>query len=190
MNRKRLSGLLREWALPIALGAFAALFLTYCVERADAQEEPGVTIPYSWLQYCAATRDPSCIRALITPRDLALINREVSEAIITREDQGYYDSWTPFPPDRHGDCDDDAATKRLALVALGLDPKAMHFETGEVTEPDGRKVGHIVLVVRLEGRDYVLDRRTPGQIYTPLNRPYAWRPMASEDQASVLWRSQ
>lgn len=173
----------------------AAAALAIALAPSSAQDGQAVTLPYPWLQWCYATRDPACIRPAITPTDLALINREVSEAIITREDEDYYDPWTPFPADRHGDCDDDAATKRAALLALGLDPKAMHFETGDVTEPDGRKVGHMVLVVRLAtvedgkkvSRDYVLDRRTPGSIYPPSKRPYAWRAKASENATSVVW---
>lgn len=175
------------------IGAALALALT-----PSAAQQPSadvVTLPYSWLQYCWATRDPACIRPAITPFELGLINREVTEAIITRENPDYYDPWTPFPADRRGDCDDDAATKRAALLALGVDPRAMHFETGEVTEPDGRKVNHIVLVVRLtrfEGgepvsRDYVLDRRTPDRIYPPAQRPYAWRAKAAENPQTVVW---
>lgn len=168
-------------------GGALALALALAVAPSAAQDGQAVTLPYPWLQWCFATRDPSCVRRTITPTDLALINREITEAIITREDPDYYDPWTPFPADRHGDCDDDAATKRAALLALGVDPRAMHFETGEVTEPDGRKVGHIVLVVRLDGKDYVLDRRTPNSIYPPARRPYPWRPKAIENSQTVVW---
>lgn len=143
-----------------------------------------VTLPYPWLEYCYRTRDPGCIVQTMTPRDLALLNLEVTEAIQTVENPDYYEPWTPFPADRRGDCNSDVATKRAALLALGVDPKAMRFEIGEA---DGER--HIVLVVSLKGKDYVLDRKTPGMIYTPDKRPYAWKPVAIQSSAQVTWIS-
>lgn len=145
------------------------------------QQVSSVTLPYPWLEYCAKTRDPGCIAEKIEPFDLAIINKEITEGIITREDDSYYEPWTPFPADRIGDCNTDAATKRAALLALGMDPKAMHFETGYA---DGQP--HIVLVVTLDGKDYVLDRKSPDRIYPPAKRPYAWKPIAAESN-NVLW---
>lgn len=145
------------------------------------QQAATVHLDYSFLRYCYETKDPGCIAETITPYDLAIVNKVVTEAIITDEDDDYYDPWTPFPHDRHGDCDDDAATKRQALIALGFNPKAMHFETGYANgEP------HIVLVVTLDGKDYVLDRKSPDRIYPPAKRPYAWKPIAAESN-NVLW---
>ena len=143
-----------------------------------------VTLPYPWLEYCYRTRDPGCAVETITPRDLALLNMEITEAIQTVENPDYYESWTPFPAGRTGDCNTDAATKRGALLALGLDPMAMRFETGEA---DGER--HIVLVVRLDGREYVLDRKTPDRIYAPDKRPYAWKPLATQTPEQVTWRT-
>lgn len=148
-----------------------------------------VVLPYPWLEYCYRTRDPGCVLQKITPRDLALVNMAVTEAITTKADGSPMDPWQPFPASREGDCDDDAATKRAALLGLGFDPGAMNFEMGEVTEPDGRKVGHIVLVVQLEGRAYVLDRLTPDRIYTPDRRPYSWRAIASQSNTSLTWET-
>ena len=162
----------------------AILVLALAGSRAHAQES--VTLPYPWLEYCARTRDPGCIVQTITPFDLAIINREITEGIITREDDGYYDPWVPFPPDRMGDCDDRAASTRQALLALGVDPKALRFETGLVKEPDGRTLGHIVVVVTLDGREWVLDSKTPDKVYPPSKRPYAWKPMAAESP-NILW---
>lgn len=147
-----------------------------------------VTIPYSEMRYCFETRDPTCIREVITPRDLALINLEVSDAIITVEDDGYYDPWVAFPDDRRGDCDDDAATKRAALIGFGF-KGPMRFETGSVVEPDGRLLAHIVLVVTLGGKDYVMDRKTPDRVYTPDKRPYTWKPSARQSKAGVAWEA-
>lgn len=142
-----------------------------------------VTLPYPWLEYCWRTRDPGCVVETITPKDLALINLEITDAIVTREDPDYYDPWTPFPADRKGDCNVDAATKRAALLALGVNPKAMRFETGEA---EGQR--HIVLVVTLAGRDYVMDRKTPDRVYVPGARPYAWKPLARQTQAGPIWK--
>ena len=143
-----------------------------------------VTLPYPWLEYCHRTRDPGCIVETITPYDLALINLEITEAIETVENPDYYDPWTPFPADRRGDCDDDAATKRAALAALGHDPKAMRFETGEA---DGQR--HIVLVVTLAGKDYVMDRKTPDRVYSPAKRPYTWKPLSMQTPERVTWQT-
>ena len=60
----------------------AILVLALAGSRAYAQES--VTLPYPWLEYCARTRDPGCIVQTITPFDLAIINREITEGIITR----------------------------------------------------------------------------------------------------------
>ena len=152
------------------------------------QQAATAHLDYSWLQYCAQTKDPGCIAETITPFDLGIINREITEGIITREDDGYYDPWIPFPPDRMGDCDDRAASVRQALLALGVGPKAIHFETGLVKEPDGRELGHIVVVVRLNGKDWVLDSKTPDRVYAPDKRPYEWKPIAAESP-NVLWTS-
>lgn len=146
------------------------------------QQAATVTLPYPWLEYCYRTRDPGCVVETITPRDLALINQEVTDAIQTDERPDYYDPWTPFPADRKGDCDDDAATKRAALLGLGVDPTAMWFETGRA---NGER--HIVLVVRLDGRDYVLDRKTPDRIYTTAKRPYSWEPLARQTMKQPTW---
>ena len=43
--------------------------------------------------------------------------------------------------------------------------------------------------LRSEGRDYVLDRRTPDRIYTPAQRPYVWTPKASEVPGAVVWEA-
>lgn len=143
-----------------------------------------VTLPYPWLEYCYRTRDPGCIVETITPRDLALVNLEITDAIRTVENPDYYDPWEAFPASRMGDCDDDAATKRAALIALGMDPQAMRFEIGEA---NGER--HIVLIVRLDGKEYVLDRKTPDRIYPPSRRPYDWRPIARQSQLSLIWEA-
>lgn len=148
-----------------------------------------VWLPYPWLEYCHRTRDAGCIVETITPRDLALINKVVTEAIETREDSSALDAWEAFPADRRGDCDDQVATERAALIALGLDPRTMSNEVGEVIEPDGRRVNHIVLVVTLDGKRWVMDRKTPDVLYQPGARPYAWRPLARQTQAGPVWES-
>ncbi len=148
-----------------------------------------VSLPYSHLVYCGQTKDPGCIIENLTPRDLALINKTVTEAIITEANSDPFDPWTPFPPDRKGDCDDQAATERQILLALGVDPKAMRFEIGEVIEPDGRRAGHIVLVVTLNGKEWIMDRKTPDLLYPPNKRPYEWRPVTMESPGQLVWKT-
>lgn len=144
-------------------------------------------MPYSWLRLCATTLNAHCERPEITVQDLADLHRTVSAAIKTVENNDPFDPWTPFPVDEYGDCDDQAATERAALIALGMDPKALTFETGRVTEPDGREVGHIVLLVALGGKTYVLDRKMPLGLYEAPRRPYAWRRTATENHAGIVW---
>lgn len=148
-----------------------------------------VALPYPFLEYCAKTKDPGCIVETLTPKDLAYINKLVTETIITVANSDPLEPWTPFPPDRKGDCGHQAATERQILLALGVDPKAMRFETGEVTEPDGRKVGHIVLLVTLDGKEWVMDRKTPDMLYPPSKRPYEWRPLAKEVRGQLVWKT-
>jgi predicted transglutaminase-like cysteine proteinase len=161
---------------------FAALILAQQV----------VVLPYTNLERCHRERDPGCIVETWTPLDLALVNKTVTQEIETVADSSPSDPWLAFPRDASGriagDCDDDAATKRAALIALGFDPKAMHFETGEVKEPDGSIIGHIVLVVTLNGKNYYLDRKTPDLIYTADKRPYEWRLKSQEVVGRLQWR--
>lgn len=152
------------------------------VALAFMQQAMTVHLDYSWLRYCYDTRDPGCVSETFTPTDLAYVNKVVTDGIETQENPDYYDPWTPFPADRKGDCDDDAATKRAALIGLGFNPRAMHFETGLA---NGER--HIVLVVSLDGKDYVLDRKSPDAIYTTGKRPYRWEPIARE-ATGVLWK--
>lgn len=148
-----------------------------------------VTLPYSWLEYCARSRDPGCVVETIRPLDLAYINKLIAETITTEPNTDPLDPWEAFPASRRGDCDDHTVTARAALIALGVPASSMRIELGEVTEPDGRTVGHAVLVVTLDGLEWVMDRRTPDVLYPPTKRPYAWRPLARQSSASVVWQS-
>lgn len=151
-----------------------------------------VEMPYSYLEWCNSAPLGACFRTKpITLKELALLNLEITEAIQTVENEDYYDQWKAFPRDAAGritgDCDDDVATKRQALMLLGIPPTDMWFETGMVTEPDGRKLRHIVLNVRVGDKVYVMDRKTPNMLYTPDKRPYTWEPIAREDRSQVTW---
>lgn len=140
-----------------------------------------VAPPYPFLEYCARNRDPGCER-VITVQDLAVINWVVTDAIKTAENPDPLDPWEAFPASHIGDCDDDAATKRMALVGLGFDPKGMRFETGLA---NGER--HIVLIVTLDGKDWVMDRKTPDRVYSVAKRPYQWTPQEREAQTSLNW---
>lgn len=137
--------------------------------------------PYSYLRYCYETRDAGCVRHL-TKKDLAVVNMVVTDAIKTEEHPDALDPWEVFPKSNKGDCDDDAATKRAALLGIGIDPTAMHFETGLA---NGER--HIVLVVTLDGKDWVMDRKTPDRIYPADKRPYKWTPQEREAPSSLNW---
>lgn len=139
-------------------------------------------IPYGWLAYCAATKDPGCLKGTITPRDLALVSQSIAEGLTPVENLDPSTSWAPFPPGARGDCKNHVASTRQALIALGMDPKAMRFEGGELE--DGSK--HLVLIVTLAGTDYVLDMKTPGMAYPTTQRQYPWKRVAIEGER-VAW---
>lgn len=155
--------------------------LAYIVLSIAPAFSQDVAPPYAHLEYCYKARDAGCARTL-TPHDLAVINMVVTDAIKTVENLDPLDPWTPFPASHTGDCDDDAATKRGALLGLGFDPKAMHFETGLA---NGER--HIVLVVTIDGKEWVMDRKTPDRVYPANKRPYDWKPQERETAGSLNW---
>lgn len=142
-----------------------------------------VHLPIGHIRYCVEYHDPGCIKQTITPTDLAYINKAIVEWMTPRDNPDPGQRWEAFKQD--GDCENHVASVRQALLAFGLDPKAMHFEAGEITE-SGKVSQHVVLVVRLNGKDWVADMKTPDFLYTPNDRPYPWKPVTSET-SNVLW---
>jgi predicted transglutaminase-like cysteine proteinase len=85
------------------------------------------------------------------------VNRRVNSDIAYRPDApatGQVDRWDARV--RRGDCEDYALTKREELIDLGWPSRRLLLAMA-LTE-DG--VGHVVVIVRLEDRDLVLDNST------------------------------
>ena len=166
----------------------AILLLALAGSRAYAQDV--VHLDYEFFAYCYRTHDPGCIVSRFEPRDLAIINKMVVEAITVVEDPSRDDPWIAFPESHTGDCGDRSATVRQALIVRGFDPKALRFQVGRVIEPDGRELGHIVVLAELNGKTWVLDSKVPDMIYPPEKRPYPWKIIATETHETIVWKSE
>jgi predicted transglutaminase-like cysteine proteinase len=147
-----------------------------------------ITLPYPWLEHCYRSKDPGCVVERLRLEDLIFVNMAVAGAIETAENADPLDPWEAFPASRRGDCDDHVMTVRAALQALGVPASAMRVELGAVIEEGGQETGHVVLVVMLDGKDWVLDRKTPDQAYRPSARPYKWRLKAAQPASGAAWK--
>jgi predicted transglutaminase-like cysteine proteinase len=145
-------------------------------------EEATALPPYGWLEYCATGQNTECsVGREITPHDAMYVNMTVNHTIKGKVDKGV-ETWRAFPPDRKGDCDEYALTKRASLIALGKSPMDMNLSAGRLKS--GEK--HIVLEIHFPGVVYVLDNLTD-DVYTPDARPYEWTELQRQDPQSVTW---
>lgn len=124
-----------------------------------------ILLPYGFLELCAADPSRSCAVDKVTLEDVAAINTQVNLSI---DPVIGANPWRPFPQDRRGDCTTYAATKRAALIGLGLPPRDVRF-AGGVTESGE---SHLVLEVTIDGKAWILDNRVPETIYAPGKAPY------------------
>jgi predicted transglutaminase-like cysteine proteinase len=81
------------------------------------------------------------------------VNREINHDIIPVNDSGN-DTWSLAP--REGDCEDYAITKRHALIARGWPASVLRLAVARTAWGEG----HLVLVVRTDKGDLVLDNLT------------------------------
>lgn len=142
-----------------------------------------VPVYYAWLAYCAQLRDPGCIVREIGAEDIAWVNAAINRGMTPVNDAGP-DTWTPFPADRRGDCDDYVVSKRLALFALGFPADAMTIVAGALDNGDR----HLVLEVTLSGATWVLDNLVTDEIYRSGKQPYGWREIARQPVTGAIWR--
>lgn len=172
------------------LRTFAVALVLLAPFAIAQQARPGrIYLPYPYLKLCAQLPAGACRKPRITREHLVAINEVVTASIKTVEDPSPLDPWTPFPPGETGDCDDQVATEWATLLAFGMSPDALSIEAGVATDADGAAANHLVLVVTLDdGARWVMDRKTPTTVYPPDDRPYDWRPTATQDHASPLWR--
>jgi predicted transglutaminase-like cysteine proteinase len=128
-------------------------------------------------------------RVPLTPalaRELDAVQREVNAVLRPASDReafGLAEHWTPIAaPGGRGDCEDFALTKLHRLLRQGWPRDALRLTLA--TLPDAQE--HLVLAVRTDRSDYVLDNLRPAPVlWTAL--PYRWR--AQETPGSAAWRA-
>lgn len=146
-----------------------------------------ISLPYPYLEACAAAHDRSCEVAHVSAVDLAYVNKVVATSITPVLTPGVDAPWMAFPPDRKGDCKAHTMTVRASLLALGVPASAMTIEAGEVSYSDGHWENHLDLAVELDGRVWILDLLSPDAIYTPDKRPYRWRALSIQSHQTATW---
>jgi len=127
---------------------------------------------------------------------LEAVNWYVNRARYVTDSRNYgvADHWATAGElfDRGGDCEDYVIVKYASLRALGVPAEDMRVV---VVIDTRRRLGHAVLVVRVDGRDHVLDNQSPRveradavQVYRPiyaLNERGGWLYRSREAVASV-----
>lgn len=151
-----------------ALSAAAALLLLTMQDasafpvshgaRAESVREAGfVLAPLAYLRFCnrykhECGQNSSNEVVALDGKSWSVIravNRAVNRAVRPKKDQGE-DDWRLGR--RSGDCDDYAVEKRHRLLRAGLPASAL-----SLTEAAVGGVGHLVLTVRTDHGDFVLD---------------------------------
>ncbi|MGY4615530.1 putative transglutaminase-like cysteine proteinase [Bradyrhizobium sp. USDA 4472] len=135
--------------------------------------------PFAFLQFCVRYEDECRKRPIfrggpvkLTEERLAelkQVNQSVNREIIPeRNELGLLAEKWLINPDR-GDCNDYAVSKRHELLSRGWPARALLLS--EVVVSSGEH--HLILVVRTNGGDLVLDNLTP-QIRPWSRVPYRW----------------
>lgn len=124
-----------------------------------ADTEPTLP-PLAFVQFCSAYRE-QCVRT-DTPSpisldaqawaDLKRVNQEVNDTIAPDPSKGSSD-WSLIT--RTGNCNDYAVQKRDALIRLGYPMAALSLAVVQTAFGEG----HLVLTVRTDRGDFVLDNR-------------------------------
>jgi len=150
--------------------------------------------PQSWFQFAADYPDQAVPfvgkTSDLTPESHALIskiNGQVNQGIDFRPNLGdIMEPWRILPvdidPKPKGDCHDYAVTKRALLMKAGW--PSSHLLLALVVAPEAAG-DHLILVVRTDLGDMVLDSLAPGQ--TPLwwVRHYQWKKIQSLDDPNI-----
>ena len=113
-------------------------------------------------------------------RAIEAVQGAVNASITPRLDPAH--TWD-YSTDGTGDCNKYALTKRRELIARGIPRSALLLATAK-TERDE---GHLVLVVRTDRGDLVLDNRVPHVVDWSV-LPYRWVSVQSP-QSPVRWVS-
>ena len=111
-----------------------------------------------------------------------LVNLSINAALTYRTDEelwGQPERWVlPITQEglSFGDCEDYALEKRLALLAAGVPADRLRMATAW-----SRATGdHAVLILRLDGGDFVLDNTTP-HIFNVADTAYRWDALQTGD---------
>jgi len=147
------------------------------------------TPPYAFTHFCLRYADECRVHEASFENahdswgDIADVNNEVNGAIAPHANPARmnYDTWRISPPS--GDCNDYAVTKRHELLDLGWPSRSLLL--AEVVTRQGEH--HLVLVVRADGRDLVLDNLT-SSVRDASETSYEWVRMQSPDNPK-LWLS-
>jgi predicted transglutaminase-like cysteine proteinase len=165
-------------ARTVAMGvSFAVVVMGHPARAIDASRVPQgqgpahielgerVVPPFAYSVFCHRAgyhcgRVPAADGFTLTAQrmvELGTVNRRVNRRITYRSDidaTGREDRWDARVP--RGDCEDYALTKREELIDLGWPSRRLLIALG-VTEEG---TGHVVIVVRLDDRDLILDNLT------------------------------
>jgi predicted transglutaminase-like cysteine proteinase len=130
---------------------------------------PAVKFCVMQVSECSPAADQLVTMDLESFATLSLINQDVNANIqpVHKAASGSIDTWAINPS--QGDCNDYAVTKRHQLMQLGLPSSALLLAAVQTA----RGEGHLVLVVRTDRGDYVLDNLT-NQIRSWRATGYRW----------------
>jgi predicted transglutaminase-like cysteine proteinase len=148
--------------------------------------------PVAYSRFCVQYKDDCEVRrvAFRRPRpqmlnqnrlqDLLTVNREVNRDIAPKADIGSVldERWRISPS--AGACHDYAVTKRHELLERGWPSRSLLL--AEVVVPSGEH--HLVLVVRTDDGDFVLDNLTAG-IRSWSRTPYQWVRIQSPSNPNI-----
>ncbi len=138
-----------------------------------ADEQPDMA-PIAFLRFCitneaqcrSGSRQSRLNLTIDTWRILQSVNASVNARIMPDPGKGAYD-WSADAT--AGNCNDYAVQKQKALLALGLPISAVSLTTAETQQG----VGHLVVIVRTDRGDFVLDNLRP-QIVAWNRTGYRW----------------
>lgn len=146
----------------------------------------------NWERVSNARLSQSRVRTLLgaqpysDPSSLQSINRWVNRSIAHVEDREGYnrsDYWASAGETlsrRSGDCEDFAILKYQMLLALGFDASDMYLT---LARDLARNADHAVLIVRQDGKFYMLDNST--DVVLPADMSYDYRPTLSFNSESA-----
>lgn len=178
----------------------AAILLLFGCNAASADRRflfvTGLADPLpGWVEFCeheppaecaADPRPPTAIR--LTRENmiaLAWVNAQVNRAIIPMSDEKQYgrEDWWAYPTTGKGDCEDYTLEKRRQLIARGFPAHALHITYVRLLDLSF----HVVLMVRTEDGDYILDNLREGLLRWD-EIPYSYRIRQSSEDPNIWVR--